>query len=91
MEFSRNEDKNWAIAYREGDMGIRFEDVVEAIEDWNLLDIVSNPKKKYPHQYIIIVNIHKYAYEVPCRKTEKWFHLITAYPSRKASAFYNLT
>jgi len=66
-----------------------FEDVLIAIENGNVLDIVEHPnKKRYPNQKIFIVNINNYAYLVPFAEDEEKVFLKTIIPSRKATKKY---
>ena len=61
--------------------GIRFEEIVEAIEN-NLLDDMRHPNvERYPRQRIFVVRLNEYAYVVPyvVEKDNSYF-LKTAYP-----------
>lgn len=66
-----------------------FEDVLMAIENGNILDIIEHPnKKRYPNQKIFIININDYAYLVPFTEDEEKVFLKTIIPSRKATKKY---
>ena len=72
---------------REREIG--FEEVVIAIEEGDLLDIVEHPhRKKYPQQKLFIVNINDYAYVIPFVEDEKKYFLKTIFPSRKMTQKY---
>lgn len=66
-----------------------FEDVITAIEEDKILDIVEHPnQKRYPSQHKLIVNILDYAYIVPFIEDEEKIFLKTIIPSRKATKKY---
>lgn len=66
-----------------------FEDVLIAIEEGKILDIVEHSdKKKYPGQRIFIVEINSYAYLVPFIEDTQKILLKTIIPSRKATKKY---
>lgn len=68
---------------------VSFEDVIIAISEGKLLDIVEHPnKKKYPNQKIFIVEFNGYAYLVPFTEDEQRVFLKTIIPSRKATRDY---
>ena len=68
---------------------IGFEEVVIAIEEGNLLDIIEHlNKKKYPQQKLFVVNINEYAYLIPFVEDEKKYFLKTIFPSRKMTQKY---
>lgn len=68
---------------------ISFEDILIAIEEGNLLDIVEHSNKnQYPNQKIFIVAINDYGYLVPFVEDEEKIFLKTIIPSRKATKKY---
>lgn len=68
---------------------ISFEEVLIAVEDNQVLDIVEHlNKKRYPNQKIMVVNINHYAYLVPYVEDEEKIFLKTIIPSRKATQKY---
>lgn len=84
--FDWNEEKNALLKIQRG---IGFEDVVAAIEDGRLLDIMQHPNKgKYPGQDMFVVEINEYAYIVPFVEDEEKTFLKTLFPSRKATKRY---
>lgn len=70
---------------------IGFEDVLIAIEEKKILDIVKHRnQKKYPGQKIFIINVNDYAYLIPFVEDEQKIFLKTIIPSRKATQKYIL-
>ena len=68
---------------------ISFEDILNAIEEGNLLDILEHSNKnRYPNQKIFIVTINDCAYLVPFVEDEEKIFLKTIIPSRKATKQY---
>ena len=69
--------------------GISFEEVVVAIAQGRLLDIVEHPHpERYHHQRLFIVEMHHYAYLVPLVEEGDTLFLKTVIPSRKATKQY---
>lgn len=70
--------------------GISFEEVIAALDDDNLLEIVVHPNpEKYPNQQIYVINIDGYIYLVPfVKKDEHTVFLKTIFPSRKLTKKY---
>jgi len=84
--FDWNEEKNRLL---KESRNISFEEIVLAIENGRLLDVVEhNDKSKYPDQRLLIVEIRNYAFVVPFVETEDAYFLKTIYPSRKATQTY---
>lgn len=68
---------------------ISFEMIVAYIQEKGVLDKVKHPnKKKYPHQYMYIIEIDKYVYIVPFVEDEEKIFLKTIIPSRKFTQKY---
>ena len=66
-----------------------FEDVLIAIDDGRLLDVISHKDtKKYPHQHVLVVAIRGYVYLVPYVEDDEKIFLKTIIPSRKATKKY---
>jgi hypothetical protein len=59
-----------------------------AYENGQLLDIIDNPNKNYPHQLIMIMQIYDYVYIVPFVDEGDRLFLKTIIPSRKATKKY---
>ena len=69
-----------------------FEEVIVAVHEGNILDILEHKnKQKFAHQKILVVNIHHYAYLVPFIENEEEIFLKTIIPSRKATKAYIIT
>ena len=84
--FDWDDEKNIQLMQ---ERNIRFEDIVVAIVDNGILDIIEHPnKKRYPNQKIYIIEINKYAYLVPFIEDEVKYFLKTIIPSRKMTKKY---
>lgn len=69
--------------------GISFEDVVLAIEEGLVLEIVPHwSKGQYAHQQAIVVVLNGYVHVVPCVIDEEKVFLKTIFPSRKIAKKY---
>lgn len=70
--------------------GIKFEDIVVAIEDADgLLGAIEHPnQERYPNQIILVVNVGGCAYAVPSVVEVEFIFLKTAYPSRVLTQRY---
>lgn len=68
---------------------ITFEEVVQRIEaGGNYIEMDHPNKEHYPNQKIIVVEIGRYAYLVPCVINGDEYFLKTIIPSRKATKKY---
>lgn len=86
--FDWNSEKNKKIAI---ERDVCFEDIVVAIEDGRLLDILEHEnQKKYQNQKIFVVEICDYVYLVPFVEDDEKIFLKTIFPSRKATKKYLL-
>jgi len=84
--FDWNEEKNRLL---KESRNISFEEIVLAIDNGHLLDVVEHHDKyKYPDQRLLIVEIRNYAFVVPFVETKDAYFLKTIYPSRKATQTY---
>lgn len=84
--FDWNDDKNEILKQ---EREISFEDILVAIDEGKLLDVVQHKNaSKYPAQKILIVNINNYAYLVPFVENKEKIFLKTIIPSRKATKKY---
>ncbi len=81
-----NEEKNeWLKQKR----GVSFEDVVLAIQEEKILDIIKHPnQRRYLKQNIYVLEIGEYAYLVPFVEDEDKIFLKTIFPSRKYTREY---
>ena len=81
-----NTDKNLQL---KAERGISFEEVLVAMSQGGLLDVIEHPNKdKYPNQRIFIVRIRGYAFLVPFVETDEELFLKTIIPSRSATKSY---
>ncbi|MEI6707974.1 MAG: DUF4258 domain-containing protein [Methylococcales bacterium] len=80
--FSWSEEKN---ALLKAERNICFEDILMALQNGNLLEIIPNPSANHPEQKCLVVNINDYAYLVPYVESNEEIFLKTIYPSRKYS------
>ena len=84
--FDWDSQKNQKLR-QERDIG--FEEVLIAIDEGKILDIIEHPNKtRYPNQKIFIVDINNYAYLVPFIEDEEKVFLKTIIPSREATKSY---
>lgn len=68
---------------------ISFEEMLVAIEEGGILDIIEHPRKRrYPGQKIFVVSTDDYAYLVPFVEDDEKIFLKTIIPSRKATKKY---
>ena len=86
MIFNWNDDKN-ARLKRERHIG--FEEIIIAIENGQLLDILVHPDiNKYKNQKLYVVAMENYVYIVPFKEDKDEIYLITIFPSRKYTKKY---
>ena len=68
---------------------VSFEDVVVAVSEDRVLDILEHTNKsKYPNQKVLVVEISHYAYLVPFVEAGETIFLKTIIPSRQATKKY---
>lgn len=84
-EFSS--EKNYQLI---NERGISFEEIISALENDKLLDVVEHyNKEKYPSQDIYVLEIDGYVYLVPfIKKDHQTVFLKTIFPSRKFNKQY---
>jgi len=84
--FDWSEEKNnWLRTAR----GISFEEIVVAIEEGGILDILEHPNpSKYEGQRLYVVSVDNYAWVVPFVEKGDVRFLKTAFPSRKLTKHY---
>ena len=70
--------------------GISFEEVIVAIEDGAVLDVLPHPNQaKYPQQKLYVLDIGGYVYLVPfVEKDNQTVFLKTIFPHRKLTKHY---
>lgn len=86
-DYDFSADKNeWLKDNRD----ISFEEVIAALEDERLLDVIPHDNlAKYPNQSMYVLNINEYVYVVPFVKTdENKVFLKTIFPQRKLTKKY---
>jgi uncharacterized DUF497 family protein len=83
--FSWNEEKN---AILKAERNISFEEIVAALQNSDLIEIIPNPSQNHPEQKCLVVNIKNYAYLVPYIENNDGIFLKTIYPSRKYSKLF---
>lgn len=68
---------------------VGFRDIVNAIQNNQVLDIIKNPnRKQYSRQKMFIIKLHNYIYVVPFVENDKEIFLKTVFPSRKYTKKY---
>ena len=84
--FRWNPDKNQRL---KGGRGISFEEIVAAIEEGGLKDVLVHPnQRRYPGQVVLVVAYRSYIFLVPSVEEERQYFLKTIIPSRKATRDY---
>ena len=78
--FNWDEKKNKIL---KENRNISFEEIIVAIQNGNLLEIVINTSENHKDQKCFVVGIDNYAYLVPYVKNKTEVFLKTIYPSRK--------
>lgn len=86
MNYEWNTNKNSIL---KEERGVCFEDVVIAIKNNALLDVIEHPNPaQYPKQKIYIVELNAYVYMVPFIRKDDSIFLKTIIPSRKMNRLY---
>lgn len=68
---------------------ISYEEIVLAIEEGGLRDILVHPNQtRYPGQVVLVVSYRGYVYLVPSVEEDEYYFLKTIIPSRKATRDY---
>jgi hypothetical protein len=84
--FRWNPEKNELL---KADRGISFEEIVLAIEEGGLRDILVHPNQnRYPGQVVLVVSFQDYVFLVPSVEEEAYYFLKTIIPSRRATRDY---
>lgn len=88
MTFNWDDEKNHLLKRTRN---IGFEDIIVAIQEGDLVDVVEHPKtERYPNQRIYLVAYRNYVYAVPSvrnAETDEIF-LKTIFPSRRYTRTY---
>lgn len=84
--FNWNENKNNLLIK---ERNISFPEVVKAIKEGDLLDVIDHyNKEKYSQQSIFIIKLKDYVYLVPFVESNQEIFLKTIIPSRKMTKKY---
>ena len=85
--FNFSDDKNAQLIK---ERKISFEEIIAAINDGELIDVLPHPKPdRYPNQSIYVVNINSYIYAVPfVKEDQNTIFLKTIIPHRKLNRKY---
>lgn len=68
---------------------VSYEEIVLAIEEGGLKDILVHPnQKRYRGQVVLVVSYRGYMYLVPSVEEDEYYFLKTLIPSRKATRDY---
>ncbi len=84
LNYDWNEEKNNIL--KNSDRKVSFEDVVYALKNEQLLDVIPSPT--HDNQECLVININDYIYIVPFVTNEETIFLKTIYPSRKHTKYY---
>ncbi|MGB3671237.1 MAG: hypothetical protein WA984_14080 [Phormidesmis sp.] len=85
-QFRWSDDKNEQL---EAERQVSFQQVLQAIQAKQILDIVGHPDQaKYPSQRIFIIAMNEYVYLVPFVEDDEVIFLKTIIPSRKMKKKY---
>ena len=69
--------------------GISFEEIVLAVEEGGLKDVLVHPnQRRYPGQLVLVVSFRDYVFLVPSVEKDAYYFLKTIIPSRKATRDY---
>jgi hypothetical protein len=84
--FRWNPEKNERL---KADRDVSFEEIVLAVEEGGLKDILVHPnQRRYPGQVVLVVAYREYVYLVPSVEEDTQYFLKTIIPSRKATRDY---
>jgi len=86
--FEWDEEKNKLLKLKRG---VDFEEIIFAIENGQVIDVIENPSCNHKNQFCYVVNIRDYIYLVPfvIGKNNIYF-LKTIFQSRKHNKRYNI-
>lgn len=84
MNYEWNDEKNNIL--KNSDRRVSFEDVIFALKNEQLVDVIPSPTHK--NQECLVVNINEYIYIVPFVQNNEVIFLKTIYPSRKHTKYY---
>ena len=84
ITYQWDEEKNNIL--KNSDRKISFEEVVFALKNEKLLDVIPSPT--HENQDCLVLNINDYVYIVPFVSNDSEIFLKTIYPSRKHTQYY---
>jgi len=84
VNYDWNEEKNNLL--KNSDRQVSFEDVLYALKNDQLLDVIPSPT--HENQECLVIYINEYIYIVPFVSSEETIFLKTIYPSRKHTKYY---
>ena len=90
MTFNWDDEKNELLKRTRG---VSFEEMVIAIEDGNVVDVLQHPNAdRYPNQLVYLVEYKEYVFVVPFLRDSESQEIVlkTIYPSRKYTRLYLL-
>ena len=90
MTFNWDDEKNERLKRTRG---VSFEEMVIAIEDGNVVDVLQHPNAdRYPNQLVYLVEYKDYVFAVPFLRDSESQEIVlkTIYPSRKYTRLYVL-
>ena len=90
MTFNWDDEKNERLKRTRG---VSFEEMVIAIEDGNVVDVLQHPNAdRYPNQLVYLVEYKDYVFVVPFLRDSESQEIVlkTIYPSRKYTRLYVL-
>jgi hypothetical protein len=85
INYKWEEDKNNILKETRN---VSFFDIVTAIENEQILDIINNPSSNHIKQKCFVIELNDYVYLVPFVKNENEIFLKTIFPSRKHKKYY---
>ncbi|MBW5290165.1 MAG: hypothetical protein Rsou_0927 [Candidatus Ruthia sp. Asou_11_S2] len=85
MDFQWDDEKNNKLKQ---ERGVSFEDVVYAIQNKQVLDVIINPSSNFDHHQCFVLSISHYIYLVPFVKKGDAIFLKTIFLSRKHKKYY---
>ncbi len=67
---------------------VSFEEVVFAIKNDEILDVIKNPSSNFDNQFCYVLKINNYIYLIPFIINKDEYFLKTIFPSRKYNKVY---
>ena len=84
--YNWSEEKNNFL--KKSERNISFEDIISAIENGKVIEIIDNPSSNHNDQKCYVIDIDDYVYLVPFVNNDNEIFLKTVFPSRKHTKFY---